>query len=91
MIDRGQHKNRILAMPNTIRTELEQELVDAFIETKAINFEAIGNIISKYGARAAKSGTDLVTIINKNIIINCGWPGPDIGRAQIQRIAEANR
>lgn len=74
-------------MPN-IRTELEQELVDALIDSKAINLQAIGSIISKYGARAAKTGTNLVTIINKNFIINCGWPGPEIG--QIQRIGESD-
>jgi hypothetical protein len=34
---------RNLTMPNEIRTELEQEIVDALIDTKAINFEAIGN------------------------------------------------
>ena len=76
-------------MPNTIRTELEQEIVNALIDTKAINLEAIGSIISKYGARAAKTGTNLVTIINKHVIINCGWPGPEIGRAQVQRIGES--
>jgi hypothetical protein len=70
-------------MPNGIRTELEQEIVDAFIETKAVNFDAIGKIIAKYGARAAKTGTSLVNIINKNITINCGWPGPEIRQVQI--------
>jgi hypothetical protein len=77
-------------MSHNTRTELEQEVVDAILESKAVNFEAMGSIISKYGARAAKSGISLVTIINKNIIINCGWPGPEIGRAQLQRITEGN-
>jgi hypothetical protein len=76
-------------MTHNVRTELEQELVDALIDTKAINFEAIGSIISKYGARAAKTGTNLVTIINKHVMINCGWPGPEIGRLQIQHISES--
>lgn len=67
-------------MPKNIRTELEQELVNAFIETKAIDFEAIGNIISKYGARAAKSGTELVFVIDRHLSLACGWPGPEIGR-----------
>ena len=68
-------------MPRTtIRTELEQEIVEAIMDSKAVNFEAMGTILSKYGERAARSGISLVTIINKNIVINCGWPGPDIGR-----------
>ena len=77
-------------MPKLSRTELEQELVDAFIETKAVNFDAIGKIIAKYGARAAKTGTDLVTIVNKKFLINCGWPGPEIGRVVTNTIDESN-
>jgi len=69
-------------MPTEIRTKLEQEIVDAFIETKAVNFDAIGSIIAKYGSRAAKAGISLVTIVNKNIVINCGWPGPEIFRQE---------
>jgi hypothetical protein len=77
-------------MPHNIRTELEQELVNAFIDSNAVNFDAIGSIVAKFGARAARSGTDLVTIINKNITINCGWPGPEIGRILNQRNFESN-
>ena len=61
------------------RTELEQEIVNALIDSKAVNFEAVGSIIAKYGARAAKTGTDLTTIITKKSIIACGWPGPELG------------
>ena len=75
-------------MPKVVRSELEQEIVDALIETKAVNFEAIGSIVAKYGARAAKSGTDLVTIVNKNMIINCGWPGPEVGRVVVANQAD---
>ncbi len=60
------------------RTELEQELVNAFIESKAVDFEAIGGIIARYGARAALTGTDLTAMVTKNFLINCGWPGPEI-------------
>ena len=63
----------------TIRTELEQEIVNALIDTKVVNFEALGSLITKYGARAAKTGTDLTTIITKKSIIACGWPGPELG------------
>ena len=78
-------------MAQPARTELEQEIVNAMIDTKAINLEAVGKVISKYGERAAKTGTSLVTIINKNIIINCGWPGPEIGNTPIGPIGESNR
>ena len=74
-------------MPRFIRTELEQELVDAFIETKAVDFEAIGSIVARYGARAARSGTDLTTIVNKHFLINCGWPGPEVGNVILAKPA----
>ena len=83
MIDMGVREYIICSMPNKIRTELEQEIVDAFIDTKAVNFDAIGSLIKKYGARAAKTGTDLVVIINRHNMLACGWPGPDIGRLQV--------
>ncbi|MBK8460822.1 MAG: hypothetical protein IPL43_12090 [Micropruina sp.] len=50
----------------------------ALIETKAIDFEAVGALFSKYGARAALEGDSLVHIINKNVTWNCGWPGPEV-------------
>ncbi len=77
-------------MAQPARTELEQEIINAMIDTKAINLDAVGQVISKYGERAAKTGTDLATIINKNFIINCGWPGPEIGNTQIGPIGKSN-
>jgi hypothetical protein len=62
------------------RTPLQDEVVRALIETKAIDFEAVGALFSKYGARAALEGDSLVHIINKNVTWNCGWPGPEIFR-----------
>lgn len=76
-------------MGNINRTELEQEIVDTLLETKAVNFEAIGKVIAKYGVRLAKTGTDFTAIINRNMIINCGWPiGPEFSRVQIQPTSE---
>ncbi|MFZ1411600.1 MAG: hypothetical protein WAS07_09085 [Micropruina sp.] len=60
------------------RTPLQDEVVRALIETKAIDFEAVGALFSKYGARAALEGDSLVHIINKNVTWNCGWPGPEV-------------
>ncbi|MEP6915209.1 MAG: hypothetical protein ABJC89_06160 [Acidobacteriota bacterium] len=68
------------------RTELEQEIVSALIDSKAVNFEAVGSIISKFGARAAKSGTDLSVIVNRHNLFACGWPGPEIGRLPAQPV-----
>lgn len=69
-------------MGKTRRTPLQDEVVRALIESKAIDFEAVGAIFSKFGARAALEGDSLVNIVNKNVTWNCGWPGPDILRAE---------
>lgn len=58
------------------RTELEQEIVQALVESKAIDFEAAGSILAKYGARAALSGSDIHFIVNKQTHWACGNPGP---------------
>jgi hypothetical protein len=67
------------------RTPLQDEVVRALIETKAIDFEAVGALFSKFGARAALEGDSLVHIINKNVTWNCGWPGPEIFGENIAR------
>ena len=71
-----------------IRTELEQEIVNALVDSNAVNFDAIGSIIAKYGARAAKTGTSLSAVIDKHSIIACGWPGPEVGG--IAALGESN-
>ena len=58
------------------RSAFHQHVVEALIESKAIDFTALGTIMGKFGERAALNGDSLVHIINKNVIINCGWPGP---------------
>ncbi|HEX5014546.1 MAG TPA: hypothetical protein VFV72_10345 [Candidatus Limnocylindrales bacterium] len=60
------------------RSEFHQEVVQALIESKAIDFGAVGATMSKFAERAALEGESLVTIINKNVIWNCGWPGPEL-------------
>ncbi len=69
-------------MPADKRTPLQDEVVRALIETKAIDFEAVGALFSKFGAQAALEGDSLVNIINKHVTWACGWPGPEIFRAQ---------
>jgi hypothetical protein len=71
-------------MPKQVRLELEQEIVNTFIDSKAIDFDACGNIIAKFGARAARSGVDLTFIVNRYNMLACGWPGPEIRRLQTQ-------
>jgi len=59
------------SMPDTNRSELEQEIVEALVESKAINFEAMAGVLAKYGARAALTGTNLGMIIGRRVISGC--------------------
>ncbi len=46
-------------MPAAKRTELQQEIIQALIDTKAVNFEAAGAVLARYGERAAIEGSGL--------------------------------
>jgi hypothetical protein len=58
------------------RTELHQEVVQTLVEANAFDFEVIGKVFSQFAGRAVLTGDDFVTIINKNVMWNCGNPGP---------------
>ena len=53
------------------RTKLQQEVVEALISTKAVDFEAVGSVLSKFGARAARNGDAIGVIINWRNIDAC--------------------
>ena len=61
---------------SNIRTELQREVAEALIASKAINFDAVGNLISKYGSRAARTGDAIGVIINWRSIDICIPPEP---------------
>jgi hypothetical protein len=75
-------------MPNR-RTELQQEVVEALITSKAVNFEAIGKVLSKYGDRAARAGDGLAVIINRRVIDTCIPPEPYLQTFNIVRGVDA--
>jgi hypothetical protein len=53
------------------RTNLQEDIVKALIESKAINFEAAGSVIAKYGAAAALEGSGLYVNINHRVMDAC--------------------
>lgn len=57
-------------MPHN-RTELQKEVVEALISSKAVNFDAIGSVLSKFGARAATTGDAIGAIINWRVMDLC--------------------
>ena len=58
------------------RTAIQQQVVEALISSKAINLEAVGSMMSKFGHRAALEGESLAAVINQKMFWACGWPGP---------------
>jgi hypothetical protein len=60
------------------RSAFLQQVVDTLLETKAVNLNAVGMVMSKFGDRALREGEPLVTIITRNAMWNCGWPGPEL-------------
>ncbi len=58
------------------RNELEQEVVDALIESKAIDFEAVASLVAKFGARAAQSGSEFGMVVNWHTMDICIPPDP---------------
>ena len=58
------------------RAEIHKEVVEALVSSKAINFEAVGGVLSKYGARAAAAGESLGVVINWRVMDICIPPDP---------------
>ena len=53
------------------RTELQKEVVEALVQSKAFDFEAVGQVLGKYGARAALTGDAIGVIINWRTLHYC--------------------
>lgn len=58
------------------RSELQREVIESLISSKAINFETVGSVLAKYGARAALTGEGVAAIINWRMIDLCIPPDP---------------
>jgi len=57
-------------MPKS-RTELQREVTEALVSSKAVNFEAIGEVLGKFGARAVLAGDALWLRIGHNCLDIC--------------------
>ena len=69
------------------RTGLQQEVVDALLESSAFDFEAIGGIIATFGERAAKTGSEVGFVIGRRFFNYCIPPDP-WGAVQVAPILE---
>ena len=64
------------------RSPFQQEVVQAILDSNAIDLEAMGSIFGRLGKQAVLEGESRVNIIHRDCFINCGWPLPEIGRFQ---------
>ena len=53
------------------RHALQQEVVDALIESKAVDFEAVSAVLAGHGATLAQKGVDFGVIINWRVMDIC--------------------
>jgi hypothetical protein len=53
------------------RTELQREVIEALVQSKAFDFEAVGKVLGKYGSRAALTGDSIGVVINWRVLHYC--------------------
>ncbi len=58
------------------RSALQQEVVSALIDSKAVDFEAVGGILGKFGSRIASEGDDFYVVVHWRLIDACIPPDP---------------
>jgi hypothetical protein len=69
------------------RTDLHQEVVEALLESKVIDFEAAGSVLARFGEHAARSGAEFGVLIGRRVIDVCIPPYYNV--AAFEAIAEA--
>ena len=58
------------------RTELQKAVVEALVNSKAVDFEKVGNVLAKFGERAAITGDSIGALIHWRVIDVCIPPDP---------------
>lgn len=53
------------------RTELQREIVEALVSSKAVNLEAVGSVLAKFGARAAVAGDAFGVLVHWRVYDIC--------------------
>jgi len=71
------------------RSELQNEVARALIDSKAVDFEVVGKVLSHYGARAAASGETIGVIIGRRCWDICIPPDPySVNEGEVQATAQ---
>jgi hypothetical protein len=68
------------------RSALQQEVISALIDSKAVNFEAAGSVLSQFGERSARGGDELSFAIRWWVIDWCIPPEPWLRALRLREI-----
>lgn len=55
-----------------------QEVAKALVESGAIDLAKMTDVYKGFAEEALVRGEDLVLAVGKFVMLNCGWPGPEI-------------
>ncbi|KQY56685.1 MULTISPECIES: hypothetical protein [unclassified Nocardioides] len=66
------------------RSDFHQKVAETLINSGAIDLKQMTTVFQEFAEEAVLSREDLTLIINKNFLINCGWPGPELDLGQFQ-------
>jgi hypothetical protein len=67
-------------MGSTRQPGFNQDVARALLEAGAIDLAKMTDVYKSFAEDALTRGDDLVLAVGKYVIINCGWPGPVLGR-----------
>ena len=76
------------------RSALQQEVIAALIDSKAVNFEAAGSVLSQFGERSARAGEEVSFAVRWWVIDWCIPPEPYRLRdllGQVERLETAGQ
>ena len=76
-------------MSTSGRSEVQQEVASALIDSNAINFDSIAGILAKFGPRAALTGSGIHVSIGRRVFDLCIPPEPyDLSQVLQGRVQE---
>ncbi|HEV8237943.1 MAG TPA: hypothetical protein VGS57_01090 [Thermoanaerobaculia bacterium] len=67
------------------RSDLQKEVIEQLVAAKAVDFEAVGSVLSKYGARAAVAGDAISAVVHWRMVDICIPPEPYQRALEIER------
>ncbi len=73
------------------RSALEQEVIGALVESQAVNFDAVGGVLSKYGAQLARNGDAFYFVVHGRVFDICIPPEQFVGRVREVELQGAAR